>query len=132
MLESSIQSKIMLDLGSRPDVRLFRNNVGNGFHGQVFEESPRCVTLINYRRVQYGLCVGSGDLIGFKSVVITPEMVGRRVAIFVSSETKRPKENPKPAQDNWRIMVGNLGGFSGVVRSVEDAQTLVGPPGALP
>ena len=132
MAEKNIQSKILLGLGSRPDVRLFRNNVGNGFVGNVFEESRGCITLINPRRIQFGLCVGSSDLIGYKSITITPAMVGRRVAVFLSPEVKQPKKKPTPAQDDWRTAVLHFGGISGVVRSVDDAQTLVGTPGVLP
>ncbi|MGB7568377.1 MAG: hypothetical protein WBM07_10975 [Chitinivibrionales bacterium] len=131
MLESPIQNKIMLALGGRPDVRIFRNNVGNGFFGKAFEESGRCITLIDYRRVQFGLAVGSSDLIGFKSVTITPDMVGRRVAVFLSPEVKKPGATGKTHQKDWRDMVNGFGGISGIVKSVEEAQELVGEPGRL-
>jgi hypothetical protein len=131
MLESPIQNKIMLALGSRPDVRIFRNNVGNGFFGRAFEESGRCVTLIDYRRVQFGLAVGSSDLIGFKSVEITPDMVGKRVAVFLSPEVKIPGASGKEHQKNWRDMVSSFGGISGIVKSVDEAQELVGKQGEL-
>lgn len=131
MNENPIQKKIMLALGSRPDVRIFRNNVGNGFFGKVFEESGRCLTLIDYRRVQFGLEVGSSDLIGFKSITITPDMVGKRVAVFLSPEVKKPGQTGKSHQQAWRDMVNSFGGISGIVKSVEEAQELVGEVGEL-
>jgi hypothetical protein len=52
-------------------MRLWRNNIGLAFYQGKY--------------VQYGLAPGSGDLIGFRSVTITPEMVGQRVAVFARS-----------------------------------------------
>jgi len=132
MAETPLLSKIMLSLGGRTDVRIFRNNVGNAFVGNVFQESQRCVTLIDYRRIKFGLEVGSSDLIGLKSITITPDMVGRKVAVFLSPEIKVPGKNPTPHQRDWQDMVLNFGGIAGTARSIEDAQRLVGPEGVLP
>lgn len=77
------------------------------------------------RPVRYGLAneskalnesIKSADLIGWRSVVITPEMVGQRVAIFTSVECKkadwRPGEDPEreAAQSRWAAMVMAAGG----------------------
>ncbi len=102
-LETTLQNEIRLELGKRKNLRMFRNNVG----------------MIN--GVQFGLCVGSSDLIGFKSITITPEMVGQKVAVFTAIEVKTDKGKPTPAQNKFIEMVNNNGGIGAVVRSVDDA-----------
>jgi hypothetical protein len=128
MPESTIQNQIMFALGSRPDVRIFRNNVGNGYVGRVLERKPGYIVLKQWRRIQYGLDVGSSDLVGMKSVVVTPDMVGQRVAVFLSPEVKKPGEGLHGAQADWRDMVLAMGGIAGAVHSVEEAGELVGAP----
>ena len=111
--ETDLQQRIRLALGIRPDLRLFRNQVGQ-------LPDPR-----TGRPVQFGLARGSADLIGWQSVVITPEMVGQRVAIFLSLEIKTPTGRLTPAQHNWLGAVRNAGGIAGVARSVADAFQIV-------
>ena len=112
--ETEIQQRIRLALGTRPDLRLFRNQVG-----QLTD--PR-----TGRPVQFGLARGSADLIGWRSVVITPEMVGQRVAVFTSLEVKTPTGRLTPAQQAWLGTVHNAGGIAGVARSVRDANEILG------
>ena len=112
--ETDIQQRIRLALGIRPDLRLFRNQVGQ-------LPDPR-----TGRPVQFGLARGSADLIGWRSVVITPEMVGQRVAVFTSLEVKTPTGRLTPAQQAWLGTVHNAGGIAGVARSVRDANEILG------
>lgn len=79
--EQRIQNEIRLALGTGPS-RLWRNNTGalKDARGQL---------------VRYGLCPGSSDLIGFRTITITPDMVGQQVAVFTAVEVKdrgRPTE----------------------------------------
>jgi ribosomal protein S19 len=46
--------------------------------------------------VQFGLCKGSADLIGWKRVTVTPEMVGSTVAVFTSIEVKTRNRQAAP------------------------------------
>ena len=112
--ETTIQQQIRLALGTRPDLRLFRNNTGT-------LPDPR-----TGRPVQFGLARGSADLIGLRSVTITPEMVGQQVAVFTSIEVKTAKGRPTEAQQNWLHMVRRAGGIAGIARSVSDALAIVG------
>jgi hypothetical protein len=119
--EQQIQQHIRLAC-STGATRLFRNNTGTlrDQHG---------------RPVQFGLCKGSADLIGYRTVTITPEMVGQQVAVFASIEVKTPTGRIRPEQRAWLETVQAAGGIAGVARSVEDAKALLaaqpdGVPGA--
>lgn len=127
MTESNLQQQIFKALGGRPDCRLFRNTCGVGWVGNVVTVDPRrgTVTLRNARRQTFGLHVGSGDLIGWRTVVITPDMVGRPAAIFTSLEVKTERGKPSVEQERWDFAVKVDGGLSGIVRSVEEATAAV-------
>ena len=92
---------------------MFRNSVG-------LYQDPKSGSWI-----RYGLLPGSGDLIGWQTVTITPEMVGQRFARFLSVEVKAPKGRLTPEQETWRAAVLKAGGIAIVARSVEDVQFLV-------
>jgi hypothetical protein len=109
--EQSIQQHIRLTC-STGATRLFRNNTGTlkDQHG---------------RPVQFGLCKGSADLIGWRTVTITPEMVGSTVAVFTSIEVKTATGRLRPEQQQWLDAVQAAGGIAGVARSVSDAERLL-------
>lgn len=112
--ETDLQQRIRLALGTQPDLRMFRNQVGS-------LPDPR-----TGRLVQFGLARGSADLIGWRTIVVTPDMVGQRLAVFTSLEIKTPTGRLAPAQRNWLHAVNQAGGIAGVARSVEDAARIVG------
>lgn len=114
--ETELQQRIRLALGMRPDLRLFRNQVGQ-------LPDPR-----TGRPVQFGLARGSADLIGWRTITITPDMVGTRVAVFTSLEIKTPTGRLTPAQHNWLGAVHGAGGIAGVARSVADSLHIIETP----
>jgi hypothetical protein len=95
---------------------LFRNSVGS-------LPDPR-----TGRLVTFGLAKGSADLIGWRTVVVTPEMVGQRIAVFTSLEIKTATGRLSPAQTHWIHAVRSAGGIAGVARSVPDALQIIGSP----
>ena len=109
--EQTIQQQIRIAC-SKGVCRLFRNNTG---------------TLVdrNGRPVQFGLCKGSADLIGWTTRTITAEMVGTTVAVFTSIEVKTATGSLRPEQRQWLDTVQAAGGVAGVARSVADAQQLL-------
>ena len=126
MRESSVQADIMrrLCVGA---VRLFRNNIGTFWTGKPVRHPDGSVTLHGARVVVCGLTPGSSDLVGWRSVVVTPEMVGTTVAVFVSLEIKSATGRLSPEQANWLRVVSEAGGLAGVARSVEDAERVLTP-----
>jgi hypothetical protein len=115
MSEQRIQQQIRVAC-SNGDTRLFRNNTGT-LRDQ------------NGRPVSFGLARGSADLIGWRTVTITPDMVGQQVAVFTSIEVKTATGRLRPEQQQWLDAVQAAGGIAGVARSVEDAQRIMAAGG---
>ncbi len=115
MSETAIMQDIRLALGACPGIKAWRNNVG------MFKEQK------SGRWIRYGLFNGSADIIGLKTVTITPEMVGQKVAVFLSVEVKTPQAPKKLPDDQqaWFDAVQKAGGIAVIARSVEDVNFLL-------
>jgi hypothetical protein len=113
--ETTLQQQIRLAIGTRPEARIFRNQVGS-------LPDPR-----TGRLVTFGLARGSADLIGWRSITVTPAMVGTRLAIFTSIEVKTPTGRVRPEQQAWLETVQQAGGIAIVARSVPDAELALSP-----
>jgi len=112
MSETNIQNNIRLAVSATERAIWLRNNTG------LF------LTLDGKRKVRAGLGKGTSDLIGWVSHTVRPEDVGRKIAIFVSAEVK-DEEDTTDGQKRFLGVVANAGGIAGVVRSTEDAISLV-------
>ena len=108
MSEAAIQQQIRLAL-SKAGVVAFRNNVGQ-------YTDPK-----TGRPIRYGLGVGSSDLIGWTPVLVTPDMVGRTLAVFTACEVKAPNGRASEHQLNFIAQVLRAGGFAGIARSPAEA-----------
>jgi len=53
-----------------------------------------------------------GDRIGFSEVVVTPDMVGKTIAVFTNIEVKGEGDSLKPGQKKWHNFVLAHGGIS--------------------
>lgn len=131
MSEAHVLQSIRLAL-SNGVTRLFRNNVGTAWQGEAQQLPNGGVLIRRAQRVKYGLAVGSHDLIGWRTVTVTPEMVGQRLAVFASIEVKSATGAVSPEQEKWLAAVNQAGGRAGVARSVEDAEAIIAgrPAGA--
>ena len=112
--EHEIQQRIRLACGHGA-VRLWRNNAG-----ALVDQQGRFV--------RFGLCKRSSDLIGLRSLEVSPEMVGQRLAQFVAVEVKTAQGVLSPEQRAFLRLVQELGGMVEVCRSVEEAEQLLGSP----
>ena len=125
MTEHITQQRILLACGSG-DTRLWRNNVGTGWAGAATKVQrrgmvavePGDVVIRQGRPLHAGLCVGSSDLIGYRVV--------DGVAQFVALEVKSATGRPTAQQTQFLDHITSAGGCAGIVRSVEDAQSLLG------
>jgi hypothetical protein len=112
--EHEIQQRIRLACGRGP-VRLWRNNTG-----AIVDQQGRFV--------RFGLCKGSSDLIGLRSLEITTELVGQRIAQFVALEVKATQGVLSPEQRAFLRLVQQLGGVAAACRSAEEAEQLLAAP----
>jgi len=122
--ESDIQQLIQID-AMNYRCNLMRNNSGamKGTDG-------------NYVRFGLGNVspkqgTKSSDLIGFTQVVITPEMVGKTIAVFTAVEVKEPAWKPgndkrEHSQRAFLDWVKAKGGFAGFANSVESFRKILG------
>lgn len=106
--ETTIQRQIMV-AASKTGARVFRNNVG-------FDAD---------RRVKYGLCNGSSDLIGWVPITITADMVGQTIARFLAIEVKTATGKPTLEQTRFLTAVNNNGGIGFVCRDPQSAKDLI-------
>lgn len=111
--ESYVQSMVRL-AGPVAGYVLWRNNVG-----ALMDKTGRPVRygLANDSK-QLNETIKSADLIGWQSVTITADMVGQRIARFVSIECKEvgwgynPNDEHEKAQKRWADMVTAAGGVA--------------------
>lgn len=130
MREQVIQQRIRLALGQRPDLRLFRNNVGTGWTGRAERVAragsvavqPGDVVIRQARPFHAGLAEGSADLIGIQAITIGPEHIGRTLGVFLSLEVKTETGRPRPEQLRWQEMIRRMGGKAEIVRSETEAK----------
>lgn len=109
--EGDIMRSLMKHL-SAGGARVFRNNVGTGWVGRVIKRAEGQLTLAQPRPLEAGLCTGSSDLIGWRSITITPDMVGKTVAVFAAVETKTRVGRLSQDQANFLRVVHAAGGVA--------------------
>lgn len=114
MTEAELLAAIRLAVGNIPHARFWRNNTGALFD-------------VTGRPVRFGVGYpGGSDLIGCVQVTVTPDMIGRRLAVFAAAEVKRPSGRVAPHQQRFLDFITEFGGVAGVVRSPGDALRLIG------
>lgn len=126
MREATRWKKTWLAL-SAIGVRLFRNQVGAAYMGRGIDLKPGQVyratggerLIFEPRHVNFGLVKGSADGIGWHSVEVTEQMVGRKLAVFVSVEQKTPTGRATPEQKNWMEQVRKAGGIAIITKDPE-------------
>lgn len=112
-------------LGHGTGAKLFRNNTGTAWAGEVIGKTKNTITLKDPRPLHAGLCKGSSDLIGWLPVLITPDMIGQTVAVFSAIEAKTKTGRVSQDQINFIANVSQAGGRAGVARSKEDAKKIL-------
>lgn len=97
-----------------------------GWVGIVKARQGDTITLVDSRPFHAGLCTGSSDLIGWTPVIVTPDMVGRQLAIFTAIEVKAPTGKLRTEQEEFLSAINRTGGRGHVVRSLEELDTVMG------
>jgi hypothetical protein len=108
--EAHIQNIVKLE-ASKKGCKLWRNNVG-------------AVHSVDGHFMRFGLAnesknvnsvIKSGDLIGIRPVIITPDMIGQTIGQFISREIKKSNwkytgTEREQAQLRWIKLINSLGG----------------------
>jgi hypothetical protein len=114
MRETPLRNNILLDVCAGA-VRIWVNVVGT----LVDPHRPQ-------KRIKVGLQnPGGSDLIGWRRIEITPDMVGQTVAQFLAIEVKGEGTPWQEGQREFLQLVRDVGGCAGVARSVDAARKIV-------
>jgi hypothetical protein len=98
---------------SLPDnERLFRCNSGFGWTGTSIKKGD--ILIIKNPRPFRGMPPGWPDLCGWRTVEITPDMVGKRVAVFYAVEVKATGRLSK-IQKSMQILIEKMGGIFEII-----------------
>jgi len=102
--------------GLAPNERLFRANCGMGWAGKATRKGR--FTVIQDARVLHAMPEGFPDLVGFTVIEITPEMVGKKIAVFTAEEVKAGKSSIKKGslQDKFRDLFIGMGAIYRVLK----------------
>lgn len=107
--ETSNEIRAVLNTGK---TRAFRNNIARINH--------------QGRWINFGIPgKGGSDLIGFHTLTIKPDMVGKRVAVFLAVECKSSKGKLTSEQTAFIEYVKSSGGIAGVANSAESALNII-------
>lgn len=135
---NNVKNRIAEDAGKLCR-RLFNNIVGLAFMGREYISAknqtlyfktkkgmqhmtiPSGTGVVIYaRKYPVGLCVGSGDEIGWTEKIITPDMVGNKIAVFTSVERKAYGDKMDDEQIKWFTRVKEAGGIAEVYKENKD------------
>ena len=126
--EGALLKKFLLEY-SRRGGRLFRNNTGMGWTGKTRGPTRQVVTVTlepgdmvirKARPFHAGFPKGSSDLIGWTAVQITPNMIGKTVAVFTAVEAKTENVSVTKEQKSFINAVNESGGIATVARKLQD------------
>ena len=76
----------------------------------------------------------SGDLVGYSEITVTPEMVGKKIAVFTNIEVKSlgfiikdvyNKNSREFAQNEFNKLITSANGIAGFASSAQDVDNLV-------
>lgn len=123
MKEQQIQNAIRMAIAEYGTY--FRANVGTAWRGREYIKKGRNLTIIDAVPLSTGLPKGFSDLFGATPVLITPDMVGKTLPIFTVMEVKTATGRLRKEQAHFLEFMGSINAISGVVRSVDDALTLI-------
>ena len=100
-------------------------------NGVLYRNRRGMFELPNGTKLPYGLGPnGYGDNVGYLTITITPDLVGRKVAVFSMIECKRADKalkDPSEYGDQFKYIeeVRDAGGIAGLARQAEDAEEIL-------
>lgn len=123
--ENKVSKLVRLE-ASQHGFRLFRNNRGMFWTLDSIKEVGGKYYINNPRKIRAGLeGNGTPDFVGWKPVTITPDMVGKQLAVFTGFEVKTKKGPATKAQKKFIELLGSHGGISGITRDPDDVKKIL-------
>lgn len=112
--ESDVNDEVSAWRNRQPDMLLERNK-------------RRLATPVGWHTpIMLGwLCDGSSDWVGHKSLIVTPGMVGKRIAVPVYIEDKSKSGTLSETQEAFLNNARDAGAIVGVARSAADCDAIV-------
>lgn len=128
--ETNISQEIKL-AGAQTKTKLFRNSRGLFY---TLDTVPKLMAAFArggmvaakalvgaLRKTKAGLeFKGSSDLLGWTEIIVTPEMVGQKIAVFTAVEAKTESGVESDDQANWGRIVTESGGIYVLARNPQD------------
>jgi len=130
--ENPAQRECWRELG-RAGAKAFRINTGRAWAGKgtrleggAVLVQPAQLVCLGFADVHNEPVAGVGDLAGWLPVVVTPEMVGHTIAVYINPECKPPKNGRVSKEQNDHIaLVRRDGGIAGVVKCAADVRAMI-------
>ena len=113
--ERKVRDSVLKDMDPETE-RLFRVNAGRFWAGEIESRLPGGRVVMKGARAVSGVPAGIPDMIGWKTVVVTPEMVGTKVAIFMGVELKSANCVVSDVQRKFGELLTRMGGIFKVVK----------------
>ena len=123
--EAEVSDDVILE-ASKYNLKLFRNNSGSFVN-------PRGVPVrfgLGNVSKRFNKLMKTSDYIGWTPVTITPEMVGKTVAVFTALEIKEADwkysgDEREVAQKKFIDLVNNSGGIASFIKNVAQVKQLI-------
>lgn len=128
MSENKVKEQIRRAVGGLMDALLLSNPSGLGVVGEIQRFRPGAPqTIVKYPRwVKFGLGGGKfPDMIGMKTIVITPDMVGKEIAVPFYIEAKRQGKIPRVDQSDKIALLRSFGARAGYATTADEALRIV-------
>ena len=100
----------------------FRMDQGVAYVGKAHTVPGDKVILDHPRKIRYGVD-GAGDRLGWTEVIVTPDMVGQKVAVFTNIEDKSATDRIGYNQLIFMLNVLLSGGIAKVYKELKELTT---------
>ena len=122
MKQGELFNRLMVKLR---DFIIFRNHRGKAWTGKAhLEKKTNTVIIKNPRFYEFGLTPGASDMIGWRKITITQDMIGQEFAQFAAIEGKTKYDKLSKEQLIFLNNVKKYGGYAAVAQE-KDGEILL-------